>query len=50
MLIFDGFSFQGREEKLIEIYCENVESFCDAMQEILSKLAYKVCTVIQMSF
>lgn len=35
---------QGTEVKLIEIYCENIELFGDSMQEILSKLAYKVST------
>ncbi|VDH93225.1 ubiquitin carboxyl-terminal hydrolase 34 [Mytilus galloprovincialis] len=29
------------EGKLVELYCENVESFCDPIQEILSKLAFR---------
>ncbi|CAC5418279.1 RNF213 [Mytilus coruscus] len=32
---------RSTDVKLIEIYCENLESFCDTLQEILSKLAYR---------
>ncbi|CAG2205786.1 unnamed protein product [Mytilus edulis] len=30
----------GAEVRLIELYCENAETYCDSVQEILSKLAF----------
>ena len=30
------------EVRLIEIYCDNLEIFCDTMQEVLGKLAFEV--------
>ncbi|OPL21619.1 hypothetical protein AM593_05982, partial [Mytilus galloprovincialis] len=31
---------QGAEVRLVELYCENAETYCDSVQEILSKLAF----------
>lgn len=42
VILFDIFFGQNKEEKLVGLYCEKVESFADPIQEILSKLAFKV--------
>ncbi|OPL32950.1 hypothetical protein AM593_04359, partial [Mytilus galloprovincialis] len=36
----------NEEKKLVEIYCINLESFCDPIQEILSKLVFKMSMLI----
>ena len=42
ILMYVHIIFQMAEVRLIEIYCDNLEIFCDTMQEVLGKLAFEV--------